>query len=1087
MKRKKFSIIYSHRNSTQEDSPQIYKKDKEKSKPIFTHRSQSNLNDKRNEYFVKKISESNSNLNVNGGSNLYSKSKSRDNSTLKSMEFISKRLNQMKNPKSFQNLTIESTLENNYLDSNQNNANSKNELRKGAWKNFNSQKSLFFSPFEQQLNSSPIKKGSRDMEILSIDKVSIDTNTLGEFSTNFNDVNQFESINYEELMTPLNRKQDVCNQHESKTFNLQKKFNKYYKISEYFQLININQKKLRVELDNSNTVTKQFKFDNVEYLYNVGSNYVKMFKSVDKFSNKTYSIKIAKLIFSEPDSYPIFLSCVKEALILTSKKHDHENGIILQLESYCFKRKKSFCFWDTEIEMISIYKEHDLNLLDIIRMRKTLKKPYSIKEIESLISQIKHMNDYVENYMGIKIIFINPINIVYSKRTERYYICNLQNVYEAGKDKNHSQNERIQSANNLFKSIFPDLGGLYLQKGIRLDQGGSESSLKIIFIQLCQLMKYNTEKNEENSLSNKTEKENENLKILLGAKLLSDDDIKKHQYQTFSYSSTFIKQFKQSNCDIKFSKNDPKFENLMDFLGNTDTYFVNKFKVNMRNLDDGFKWKYIYFQSNFFETFGSVNEFKEYVMQSYLTLKRYIVKKFGNNNIDNLNRYNERMVLQKLLQIDTQPENDNYASRLLSLINKNEYMLQYAICSKISSSFLLKKWEETKNQLNPKARIISHIFIISELKDYFKQSFKDQPCFDQNFDSFQVNKTCLDISKNSSWMNSNILESGTNLDTESYNFKKGSYENEFESKKNIERKKFELSGINRYILNDLLNGYTKTATLKIKKNLFYLSTDNETQILSTIGKLILVNNFFIVLFSAGIKDYANFLFETWNKKIQYYLSDKEIQIDLLEQCNNLAIFEFLKGKLDKALKILNNGQNIAKSLLCSNHKNLNLILNNLGLIFYLKKNYNKSIDIYEEIFAINQFTLQNHNLGNFKYEDVKSTQYFNYIRVLQATKDYTKAFAYLSTLIHWAERSDFLKEEFKAKCYKLAALLCCEIKDYDSSLYYVKRLLQFYSNKSIDNKKEFLSILKIKAVVLFKAGRKLEAKQVLCYHSKCNH
>ena len=63
------------------------------------------------------------------------------------------------------------------------------------------------------------------------------------------------------------------------------------------------------------------------------------------------------------------------------------------------------------------------------------------------------MHDYVQKYLSIKIVFINPINIVYSTKTENYYLCNLQNIYESGKDKNISQNERIQSANNLWTCV----------------------------------------------------------------------------------------------------------------------------------------------------------------------------------------------------------------------------------------------------------------------------------------------------------------------------------------------------------------------------------------------------------------------------------------------------------------------------------------------------------------------------------------------------------------------------------------------------------------------------------------------------------
>ena len=81
-----------------------------------------------------------------------------------------------------------------------------------------------------------------------------------------------------------------------------------------------------------------------------------------------------------------------------------------------------------------------------------------ILALKQLLILIQKMTNDIEKEYLVKIVFCNALNVLYSKKNDKYYIGNLQNTVfvensKVGKDKD--QNERIQSANIFYKAIFP--------------------------------------------------------------------------------------------------------------------------------------------------------------------------------------------------------------------------------------------------------------------------------------------------------------------------------------------------------------------------------------------------------------------------------------------------------------------------------------------------------------------------------------------------------------------------------------------------------------------------------------------------------
>lgn len=78
--------------------------------------------------------------------------------------------------------------------------------------------------------------------------------------------------------------------------------------------------------------------------------------------------------------------------------------------------------------MINLYEDHDVTLLDLMRARKLEQKPWPEKHVETLVETFSDYVNELEDKLQCKVVYLNSLNIVYSKARDKFFICNLQNI-----------------------------------------------------------------------------------------------------------------------------------------------------------------------------------------------------------------------------------------------------------------------------------------------------------------------------------------------------------------------------------------------------------------------------------------------------------------------------------------------------------------------------------------------------------------------------------------------------------------------------------------------------------------------------------
>ena len=158
-----------------------------------------------------------------------------------------------------------------------------------------------------------------------------------------------------------------------------------------------------------------------------------------------------------------------------------------------------------------------------------------------------------------------------------------------------------------------------------------------------------------------------------------------------------------------------------------------------------------------------------------------------------------------------------------------------------------------------------------------------------------------------------------------------------------------------------------------------------TKISNEIKRLILKNNSSVTYFASGQVGVANNIMsdiEPSAKKI--FESDKYRKMDIIDINNNIAVFALGNSDYHKAIKLLETNLELSKELVCTSHKSLLVIANNLAIGHYLKGDYKKANIIMKMLFS------------NFreKWQIGKHTNpayVLNYIMILTKNELYTEA------------------------------------------------------------------------------------------------
>jgi hypothetical protein len=108
-----------------------------------------------------------------------------------------------------------------------------------------------------------------------------------------------------------------------------------------------------------------------------------------------------------------------------------------------------------------------------MRARKLEQKSWPEAQIDYLIETFSSYYNEIEDSLGCKILFLNSLNMVYSKAKDSFFLGNLQNIItpqemikmKEFEDKGTALEE---SPSQLFKHIFPVLDNLYVDETARM-------------------------------------------------------------------------------------------------------------------------------------------------------------------------------------------------------------------------------------------------------------------------------------------------------------------------------------------------------------------------------------------------------------------------------------------------------------------------------------------------------------------------------------------------------------------------------------------------------------------------------------------
>lgn len=362
---------------------------------------------------------------------------------------------------------------------------------------------------------------------------------------------------------------------------VRKEFDKYFRVMHNFLEVVVGGKIVTLETEPESATLSRLNLKHTEFLYPVGCNSVRMFRVAEENSKNIYTIKIASLIMSDPLTYQPFLACVKEALLL-NKKLD-PNHDLLTLRGYFLVTRRTYRVWDIQIDLILMLEDHDLTLMDLIRARKLNKMPWPKDYAETLTKKLASMIAEYEKTYEFRFLYFNPLNVVYSKASQKFMIANLNNVFlnvELDKIK-EIQKGGIRfnyTPSSFFTKVFPDLARLYSSSDHQsLEDQTSQYSLSILGLQLAEVCLQKEESGQEiaNILEDKMQGKLD-TNSLRASKALNKN--------LGGFGSRLIDSMSANTLNALLDKGDPKNQQALEAKVESEIKAVNAWKDLIRSL-----------------------------------------------------------------------------------------------------------------------------------------------------------------------------------------------------------------------------------------------------------------------------------------------------------------------------------------------------------------------------------------------------------------------------------------------------------------------------------------------------------------------
>lgn len=764
-----------------------------------------------------------------------------------------------------------------------------------------------------------------------------------------------------------------------------KQFSKYFTVGDYHLKVLIARKTLTLEMDVEGMSRPRMKLKDVEFLYPVGSDYVKMFRAKFSRFKDIVTIKVATLIMTDPKSYYPFMSCLKEAILLSSKDLPEH---VLSSKGYFLTRRRTYKFWEIEIDLVIMYADHDLTLLDLIRARSMNNQPWDINKIDTFINSFKQMFTILQSSINCKIFYPNPLNIVYSKAKDKFLLCNLQNSYlekEIAEIKKKVENidpevPNIFSPNLEIAKIFPEFKKLYLSKNTdSFNLETIEYSLSIVSLQILEIYLSKNDKQAhkdlQSLLAQKTSEEKIDQNLLRKSINKSQIGNKLADKLRASLSNA------QSKKEKLFSNNDGRelLESEEPIPKNpSEIKIINFWKNKLRNLEPDYNYMKEFYQARIFLLWGNP---KKAVMGVRKSIQDYTkVEKPELVKWVSLLRF----LINCLKKINLRKEAKEYSRALIKCINEGFNSKEFhPIWGKLEILSL-------RSILEPPQKLLD------SRKDWgLPESIESCFCF---------------------YLYTLMLEDPQRLYQELIPFSK---DNVLEHCRYLNYKLVvELCVLSNHSTKKEFINFIQAEKLGQTKSLCYF------------------NNLGIVGFCSGDKQVFNKSFLNF-KKIFENLTENKNSKKLkftVEILNNFAVMILEKSggsqsERKQALKYFNAALNYINRIINTTHRSELSVLNNIAILECLNGNYPEAKETIMNLYK------------KIKHESQKKPVYLlNLAKILHKNNDLNQANKILqkiNMLLRSNQQNVYFDTKILRKIYLLTALNNFKLKRYDEALEYL--------------------------------------------------
>lgn len=771
-------------------------------------------------------------------------------------------------------------------------------------------------------------------------------------------------------------------------------------------------------------------------MYPVGSRHAKMFRVIEKQSGTICTCKRVTLKMLDPTSYQVFLSAVKEALFL-KKNSSSSPESLLPLRGYYFVKRDMFQFWDLQVELLMLYEDHDVCMLDLLRSRKLSKMPWEIEQAEVMLARFSKELDEIEKRSGIKIVYPNSLNLVYSKAKDVFQICNLQNILVRQEKEKVFELEKSSQCdirpNMYFNAVFPQLGNLYTDQTInKYSELRNEYSMGILSMQVLEISYMNVDLNVSQQL-----KEVLTLKMhkqVSMRKVVQSKELMGSLRQSMASKMRQSMATGQGPSGSREGLHQMQINQTRSQKLRSEIKAINAWKKIVRRLKPEENFRKQFYQGEFLLLVGNQNKAINYV--------RSAIQEFTQVGELDIADWIDLIcfLINCFKQVGLRQEASEYAQSLVLYVEKAVQAQRVNPCLGQMLTLTLRSiYVDPKDVYEEACKLGLPDFLFCSMKYHLLNISLEMP--------FEVKKY---TPPSGGWNAETSDFKGNQSDVKFIEFL-GKRECNYFLMNNLASRNFINSG---QYLENLSFQLKEYPTLKIKKQLIYLNN-------LAVGNFVVENKMEANEIMAKIE------------KIIFQEKSKLKNFQFVDLLNTRAVFYMLKGTspmLKNAINLLREAKTVIEKLAKSTpHKSEKVILNNLAICHSLTGNHPQAKEIISHMFQ------------QINHESQKKPIYMiNLAVVLAKGGDYNMAQKIISKIKNRIVQQDNFEfdNQLCKNIYLAGALTQIKMGNYEAALQYLDEYGEYLKPQQEDPV-SYAKFKRLKAIVNIKMKKYETAKQLL--------